>query len=704
MKDLWLQQKEEIKLSIRGEGTRQGNLGCTLIWGEQGVGKTYVTRCVYNEAKYLGFEWCAWVRLSAGMDIQDFLFEILQQMGKLAREVKDMNLHEMTEMHRIELAKRKKFLIVLDGMHPSNERLLPSGLLLNAGDQERAALEKDRSKMSTSELLQLSYHKLAAHLKPCFIYMVLFPRAAPISTRRLVRLWLAEGLLDSHCYDGERKLTRQPEAAGETFILDLAGRNVIEVVSWRADGFPKACYMLTSLYDLIHPIAMDTKFLHIHAASKSKDENDCGPTSQQQQLPAHQYEIKVRWLAEHTNIVRDSHGGSYPGLNLNHVRSFLSFYMRRGMLTKEISNFLRNMTSKTAYSLLRVLDLEGVYRPSLEGVLHKLVLLKYLGLRSTVLHSIPSAVADLQYLETLDIKDTYITSLPNSFWKARNLRHLHLNWLYIDLKKIFEDDNALTKLQTLSGLVIGEVKENSVMGHMNSLTTLKLFLHQLDRDTSGTAGKALADWISSRLTYLQSLTLGVTKNAKPAKSQIGPLPKLSLAEHHGLFVLYLLGRLNKPIWTQLLPVSLRVLILSGSRVEADMMPELGGLLGHLRTLKLLANSFLGTSLTFAKGGFPSLMILKIWKLPQLVRVTIKEGAMPRLIKLEFRHLECLKTVEGIHECKILENFSVMSQCDALVNQLRDKIGEKVNLHFEDSKRPGSSADDEDEDEDEDEDS
>ncbi|KAL3720408.1 hypothetical protein ACJRO7_005256 [Eucalyptus globulus] len=782
---LWREKKEEIKERI-GEGPKSGNLGWTFIRGEPGAGKTSIARWVYREAMYLGFKWRAWVHLSPSMDMQEFLFEVLKQIRKLARELKDMNLQEMTEIHPHELAKWKKFLIVLDGVHTSNVQLLGGlarilrhgqghiiittqddliantmggfekpiepkklnqqesremlslklrgvpdgqklsneeeailetcqgsllrislilGLLPHAGKQERAALAKDGSKMSLLDLLKLSYQKLPAPLKPCFIYMVLFPRATPIRTRKLVRLWLAEGLLDMHCCGGEWKTTRAPEDVGETFILELAERNMIDVASWRADGSPKTCHMLNSLYDVIRPIAMDTGFLYVHDARKSKDENDRYPTGQQQELLAQPRETKVRWLAEHTNIVRDSRSGSNPDLNLRYVRSFLSFFMRRGMLTKDISTFLRKMTSKTAYRLLRVLDLEGVYKPSLHGVLHKLVLLKYLGLRSTALPSIPRAVADLQYLETLDIKDTCITSLPNSFWMARNLRHLHLNWFYINLKTIFKARSnnvmALSRLQTLSGLVMGEVKENSVQ--MDSLTKLKLFLHQLDRDTSGSAGKAVADWISSRLPNLRSLTFGVTKKAQPAKeakkktSQIGLLPELSLAGHRELFALYLLGQLKEPNWKQLLPVSLQVLTLSGSKLEADMMAELGGLLKHLRTFRLLGNSFLGTSLKFARDGFPSLLILKIWKLPCLREVIVEQGAMPHLRVLELRHLKSLTIVEDIKECKELENIDITSESDTLVKELRGKIGVKTNLNFEEDIERSEDGDDSDDD-------
>ncbi|KAL3722060.1 hypothetical protein ACJRO7_034417 [Eucalyptus globulus] len=754
------------------------------IWGEQGTGKTFLARWAYSQAKFMGYECRAWVRVSPSMDKREFLLEILKQVEKLAGDVMNMNIKEINKKLFQKLAKAKKFLIVLDDVQLSDWReillelwnntphgpqghiitttrdksiasyvsygtqpielkelddkeskrmlawklhrvsdgqtlseekekdilnichglplhiSLLGGFLSNAGEHDHAALAKEGSAMTMLDILQLSCLKLPVHLKPRFIYMALFPIAFPIPTRRLVRLWLAEGLLDSHCYDMERKPTRKPEDVGETFILELADRNVIDVVSWRADGSPKACQMLTSLYDMICPIAMSTGFLHIRDIGKSKGRNDHDPTRQQQQLPAQLRErSKIRWLAEHTTLIIDDRDGSYCDLNLGHVCSFLSFYQRRGVLTKDISTLLRKMTSENDYSLLRVLDLEGVSKPSLQG------------LRSTVLDSIPSDIADLDHLETLDIKHTNITSLPSSFWKARNLRHLHLNWFYVDLKKILKacGDNvvALTKLQTLSGLVISEVKEDLMTGHVNcltTLTTLKLFLKHSDNDTTGAPEKTVADWISFGLTSLRSLTFGViqeakvvqedtkvdnstkkprtVEEAKHATSQIGLLPELSLAEqHHDLLELYLLGQLNKPKWTQLLPVSLRVLTLSGSKVEADMMPELGGLLRNLRTLRLLANSFRGTCLTFAKGGFPSLKILKIWKLPLLQKVIIAQGAMLLIQELEFRHLDANTKVEGIKNCKQLENIYVVFKKGAwaFVEHLEGEKAKTQNL-------------------------
>ncbi|KAF8021103.1 hypothetical protein BT93_G1509 [Corymbia citriodora subsp. variegata] len=747
--------KEEIMKRIR----QGGDVLRISILGEQGSGKTFLARWVYREAMNLGFDLRAWVRVSANADKREFLFEILKQVDKPSRNLTDFDEIKKTLRQKLARTERflirllqELMMIILPSRgliitttqsdeiarimntakpnpikleklcREASQKMLATklhgvphissltreedkilnrfpavplcisllgGLLSNAGENERATLAKSDFKMELSYLLQLSHHRLPVYLKPCFIYMVLFPVASPIPTRRLVRLWMAEGLLDSHCYDREGKTTRLPEDVGETFILELANRNVIDVVSWRADGSPKACQMLDSLYDMIHPTMMSSKFLYIRDASKLEDRNYHDPIGQRLWRQDEQIEkAGVRGLRTTQTY--------YSDLNLGHVRSFLSFYRRRGVLTKDVSTFLRKMTSETDYSWLRVLDLEGVNKPSLQGVLHKLVLLRYLGLRSTSLDSIPRQVADLHHLETLDIKHTDITSLPSSMWKAKKLRHLHLNWFYIDFKKILKacsnNDEALTQLQTLSGLVVGEVKKNLMRNHMDSLTTLitlKLYWQRSDTDTSAAAEKAVADWISFRLTNLQSLTFGLiqeakpTKETKPAASQIGLLPKLSLAEqHHKLLKLYLLGQLNKPIWSQLLPASLMVLTLSSSKLEIDMMSELGGLLRNLRTLRLLGNSFLGTSLTFVKEGFPNLKILKIWKLPKLEKVIIEHGAMLHLKELEHRHLDRLKTVEGIKECTELETVRVVFKKAApgYVDHLNEEKGEKTKLY------------------------
>ncbi|KAL3735202.1 hypothetical protein ACJRO7_024353 [Eucalyptus globulus] len=94
----------------------------------------------------------------------------------------------------------------------------------------------------------------------------------------------------------------------------------------------------------------------------------------------------------------------------------------------------------------------------LSEVVGNLLLLKFLGLRSTVLDSIPSAVGELPCLETLDLKHTSVTTLPDSIWKAKNLMHLYLNEVHIDAFFQKLTKGSLSSLQTLSGLHVGNEK------------------------------------------------------------------------------------------------------------------------------------------------------------------------------------------------------------------------------------------------------
>ena len=87
---------------------------------------------------------------------------------------------------------------------------------------------------------------------------------------------------------------------------------------------------------------------------------------------------------------------------------------KNGMHVKEIDGFL-SLVIGQKFGLLRVLDLERVYKSKLPNNMGKLFLLfRYLGLRWTFLDTLPYSVGELPYLETLDVKHTYISSLPSS--------------------------------------------------------------------------------------------------------------------------------------------------------------------------------------------------------------------------------------------------------------------------------------------------
>jgi hypothetical protein len=463
------------------------------------------------------------------------------------------------------------------------------------------------NKVQFSQVLALSYNDLPFHLRPCLLYFGLFPKGYEIPVRRLQRLWLAEGFV-------KQSPAMTPEDMVERYVEELLSRQMIQITKRRKDGRAKRCCMRGELHDIILSKVKDIGFFHIHG-NTSDHETDASSK------PA------VRRFAEHVHIKE------YPcteSLNIQHLRSYLSFNIqRRDTPAKEIGNFLHEVIRQRGFGLLRVLDLEGVYKPKLPENLGKLYHLRYLGLRWTFLDTLPRSVGKLPYLETLDVKHTYMSSLPKSIWKMKHLRHLCLNEIHLDMS-VQKHHHSLTQLQTLWGLFVD--KRSPVKNGLNGIINLrKLGLtYYLD------SAQELNEWIA-RLASLQSLRLrSKDGNGQPSKLELKPLSSLE-----NLTDLYLLGNLQKLPERYEFPPRLTVLTLSVSKLEKDPMPILAQL-PSLSILRLLANSYTGKEMECPSEGFIALRILKLWMLEKLEKWTVEEGAMQNLRDLEIRSCHKLK--------------------------------------------------------------
>lgn len=709
---------------IRGDQNQldEQYLSCVVIYGDEGTGKTYLAGRIFNSSKIKNhFEARAWVHVSSSLTLDDIRYAVLKQVkgsGTVLKNIEHMDPKEIRQDLMKELT-NKRYLVVLDDFEDMNTwyefvRYLPdwnngSRVLIttrnslmahvadlrpiklqNLEEQESSKLLQKKvnpvkavssndeiqifrvssgcplaigllggllvhmdpndtkwpimnEKVSLPEILTMSYNSLPQEEKPCFLYLTLFPKATPIPVRRILRLWHSEGLLtDPHM---------NPEDLGEKYLEDLILRSLVEVVIWNPDGTPRACQLVTSVYDMFRTQAVELDLLYIH------DQKLSGP-SQTEPVKFKGRQFNVRWLAEHSNIK------NFCQENLNailHIRSFISFYFRKGTLTKDLGTFLRIVTLHNSYRLLRVLDLEGVYKPYLLPSIGRLVLLKYLGLRSTVLDSLPSAVGDLPQLETLDIKNTNITVLPRSLWKSNYLRHLYLNGFHIDpsILRRHAGSRFLSNLRTLTGLYMGNMDEglvNSLIQSVTKLTKLKINYRSSEKNEN------LGRWIS-KLTNLQSLKLGMTEKD-------GHLPKLTyLPQHHHLFNLYLLGKLYKMESDQL-PSCLRVLTLSRSYLSGDPMHSLSQL-QQLRSLSLLSDSYTGTEMS-CLNGFPSLQVLKLWSLTKLQKLTLHKGCMSNLNELEIRDCAELQPGIGMMNLTSLKELTLSRMPKKFVQDMRSR--------------------------------
>ncbi|MED6116827.1 hypothetical protein PIB30_103868 [Stylosanthes scabra] len=85
------------------------------------------------------------------------------------------------------------------------------------------------------EILKFSYDDLPNKMKPCFLYLGVFPEDDEIFVRDLIRLWMAEGFIEP-IQTGRSKTPPQPEDIGEQYLKELVDRNLVQVVKRRSDG------------------------------------------------------------------------------------------------------------------------------------------------------------------------------------------------------------------------------------------------------------------------------------------------------------------------------------------------------------------------------------------------------------------------------------------------------------------------------------
>ncbi|KAL2324971.1 hypothetical protein Fmac_024029 [Flemingia macrophylla] len=463
---------------------------------------------------------------------------------------------------------------------------------------------------------------LPLYLKRCLFYLELFPANFGIPVRRLVILWVAEGLA-SHGNHQE-----PPEQVAERYLTGLIHLNMVQVAKRKSNGKVKTCSLSNALRDLIAIKANEIRSRQVHTNT------DLNPTNSQLRQVADRFKEEDIWWHNHIHVNTRNDSASLR-TSYKDVLSFMSFDYREGSKPgQDIGKFLNQCISSNCLLQLRVLDLEGVYKPELPKNIARLTLLRYLGLRWTYLQSLPSSVGSLLKLQTLDLKYTYIHNLTRSIWKME-LRHLFLSETYRTRfpSKLKSAGDSLSDLQTLWGLFVDE--ETQVKGGLDKLVNIKklgIACQSMSPDGNGMKSQldAVADWIV-RLEHLKSLRL----KSRDEQGQPWNLPLKSLENHIELTNLNLLGRLSDPSILSRFPPNLGELTLSHSKLKDDPMQILKNL-ENLHSLSLLAESYLGTGFCCDSQSFPKLHVLKVWKLKLLNEWKIKEEALPSLTQLEIR--------------------------------------------------------------------
>ncbi|KAK2452407.1 disease resistance protein RPM1 [Trifolium repens] len=448
-------------------------------------------------------------------------------------------------------------------------------------------------------------------MRNCLYYLTKFPLDHEISARRLVNLWVGEGLVPEET----------PEETAEIYLEELRDRSMIQVVALKSNGKIKTCCLPSMLREII---------------------------LQNRNSPNHSHDFGTH-LDRRFAYNFDDHG-----LDANSTQAFrnqgmpvsvLFFDKREGNVPgKRVGDILSTGIASWQFLETKVLDLECIFRPQLPKTLSKLTNLKYLSLRWTYLEELPLCICKLLELETLDLKHTHINYIPSSIWKLKKLKKLYLPQSYRSKLEGEPRGNVSETLHTLWGVFLyGNYPLLGYLHKLKSLQKLKLAfqLNGSEQELQNTLAQKIV-----QLKELHSLTL------KSVDETGGPenLKLIDMANLEKLSSLRLFGQLEYTLHERLLPQSLTDLTLSASKLSADSMPELQNL-PMLKSLCFYADSYIEKKMVCAPGGFLQLQVLRFWNLENLEEWDVMEGAMPSLMEFEVRFCTNLAVPIGLKHLK-----------------------------------------------------
>ncbi|RWR84257.1 putative disease resistance protein [Cinnamomum micranthum f. kanehirae] len=469
--------------------------------------------------------------------------------------------------------------------------LVLGGLLATKDKSERAwskVLESiPESSKQCMDILALSYWDLPHYLKPCFLYVGLFPEDYEISSGKLIRLWIAEGFI-------QQKGNKVMEDVAEYYLEELVSRSMIQVASKKSNGSIHKCRIHDLLRELSISEARENNFFAVH------NDNDTSSSS-----------TSVRRLAFYCNI----DGDETKNHSMETLRSILYFFFNSEVDVFKLAN--------TGSKLLRVMNTESEgSEVSLPKEVGEFVHLKFLEFSINYkFRSIPSSIGNLSSLQTLQVhQHSGMVNLPNTIWNLKELRYLHADFRSEGHPHL----SNLRNLQTLRLRAGSWIEEG--LGKLTNLRKLGIF-----GDVS--SYHETLPYCIEKLRNLRSLKIMRSWNRNPIP------PFLPFTNHLDLYKMYLHGSIKK---LPELPPNLVELYLLGSELEQDAISTLEKL-QHLKILRLSFDSYLSKKLICSPGGFLRLELLDLNWLP-LEEWIVEEGAMVSLKSVQLFSMTALKTV------------------------------------------------------------
>uniref|UniRef100_A0A0D9WPD3 NB-ARC domain-containing protein n=1 Tax=Leersia perrieri TaxID=77586 RepID=A0A0D9WPD3_9ORYZ len=543
------------------------------------------------------------------------------------------------------------------------------------------------------KIATLSYNYLPSQLKPCFLYLSIFPEDIDIKRKRIVHRWIAEGFIKG------KDAVKIVDVA-ERYFSELINRSMIQPSRFNIDGTIKSCRVHDIMRDIMISISIEENFVHL-----IKDNGTCV------------VEGNIRHVVYHKSKCRKT------GLDWSHVRSFTLFGDER---PKELSPSLFSPRLK----MVRVLDLQDVKFGISQKDMDKIGLLRhlrYLNIRYSEgyssIYALPRSIGKLHDLHTLDLSNTYISTLPteisgleslcilrfrgqgsygvfdpdnrklclaaltcmpaimasaNSVDRSKIIAELHMGcssyWSTsssIEGVRVPRGIKNLKKLEVLQTVGINQTSSKSIE-EMGELTQLKK-LHVVTKGSNEKKCKVFCA-IIQKLTSLKSVHVDAQ-----ALSDIGSLEWLdSISSPPPLRSLRLIGYIETPSWFRELRQLVKMQLLN-CQLKEDKIFDILGELPNLMQLFIGWHAYVGEKMVFKDGAFQNLRVLLIVSQEHLKEVRFEEGTSPLMERINIS--ECILTsgIAGIKHLPKLNEISLGHRVKVKrLGQLEGELGAHLN--------------------------
>ncbi|KAH0664906.1 hypothetical protein KY285_026112 [Solanum tuberosum] len=305
-------------------------------------------------------------------------------------------------------------------------------------------------------IVQLSYDNSPDHLRPCLLYMGMFPEDAKIPVSKLISLWIAEGFVQNI------ESGRLMEEAAEGYLMDLIYSNVVMVSKRKYNGKVKDCQVHDVVLHFCLERSREEKFM---LAVK-------GHYIQFQPSEWKESQVSFNYGNEFSKFAY-LRSKTWKTFN-QHLRSLI---MTNGGLFR-ISHNWNPFRQCSKLKLVKVLDLSSHQVDCLSSAtFQSLIHLKYLALHTRKFDFHPES--HLPNLENSIVNcDANPILLPWTFWKMEKLRHVDMHLAEFDLEEhkqgTFEESSKLENLKILREVVIEIDRVDVLLGKCPNVQELRI--------------------------------------------------------------------------------------------------------------------------------------------------------------------------------------------------------------------------------------